>query len=94
MTIYFWLFIVFHFQLIVFIPFQLFIDISAPLVSLIPILGKPQRVNELVYIYKDGVWVKCFYHEQQNNVVGEIILNYVWFNPSPFEFSSVNFFGF
>jgi hypothetical protein len=27
---------------------------------------------ELVYIYKDGMWIKLVYHDQQNSVVGEI----------------------
>jgi hypothetical protein len=48
---------------------------------------------ELVYIYKDGVWVEFVYCDQQNNVVGEIILDLVWPEPQPFEFSMVHFFG-
>jgi hypothetical protein len=54
--------VILHFQLVVLIPFQLFIGISPP-----------------------------FYYDQQNNVVGETILDLVWPKPLPFEFTMVCF---
>jgi hypothetical protein len=48
---------------------------------------------KLIYIYKDGVGVKFVYHDQKNDVVGEIILDSIWFEPLSFEFSMVSFSG-
>jgi hypothetical protein len=48
---------------------------------------------ELIYIYKDGVGVEFVYHDQKNDVVGEIVLDSIWFEPLSFEFSMVSFSG-
>jgi len=48
---------------------------------------------ELVYIYKDGVWIKFVYGDQQNGVVGETILDLVPLEPLLFEFYDVSFSG-
>jgi hypothetical protein len=48
---------------------------------------------ELIYIYKDGVWVEFVYRNQQNDVVGETILDSIWLEPLLFEFSTMSFFG-
>jgi hypothetical protein len=48
---------------------------------------------ELIYIYKDGVWVEFVYRDQQNDVVGETIPDSIRFEPLPFEFPMMSFSG-
>jgi hypothetical protein len=80
--------------LVVLIPFWLLIEIPPPHCTPNSLGIRTELVGlELVYIYKDGVWVEFVYRNQQNNIVGETLLDLVWLEPSSFEFFVVNSFG-